>query len=64
MFKEHDIVRIKKDDPEHGVRDTYIGVIVDVLTPGLYTVEFMDENAETITKALYRFYTDAELVPA
>lgn len=64
MFKEHDIVRLKKDDPEYGARDTYIGAIVSVLTPEIYTVEFVDENGESVTKALYKFYRDAELVPA
>ena len=48
-----DIVMLKEEDKEHGVPKGCIGKIVDVLGDGdVFTVEFFDENGDTIMDAL------------
>lgn len=61
MFKELDVVRLKVDDVEVGVKTTYLGTIVDLLTPDVFTVEFVDENGDTIEAALYKVYSADQL---
>lgn len=63
MFKLLDIVRLKEDDLEVGVKKTYTGTIVDVLGNGeAFTVEFIDENGDMIEKAIMKEYTADQLI--
>ena len=63
MFKLLDIVRLKEDDLEVGVKKTYTGTIVDVLGNGeAFTVEFIDENDDMIEKAIMKEYTADQLI--
>ncbi|MBR5496160.1 MAG: DUF4926 domain-containing protein [Oscillospiraceae bacterium] len=62
MFELLDIVRVKKEYPELSLTPKHIGTIVDVHNGGeAYTVEFIDENGDTIEKALYTEFTESEL---
>ena len=62
MFELLDIVRVKKEYPELSLTPKYIGTIVDVHNGGeAYTVEFIDENGDTIEKALYTEFAESEL---
>ena len=59
MLKLFDIVTLKNDDPETRVK---AGTIVDVLGNGkAFTVEFFDEDGNTIEASLYTEYTPAQL---
>ena len=63
MLELFDMVRLKEDDKEHGVKSTYDGTVVDVLADGeAYTVEFFDESGETVEAALFTEYTESQLV--
>ena len=62
MFNLLDVVRLKNDDIEAGVKKTYKGAIVDVLDKGqAFTVEFFDEKGNTVEKALFKEYTTDQL---
>ena len=62
MLKLFDIVTLKNDDPETGVKAGTEGTIVDVLGNGkTFTVEFFDEDGNTIEASLYTEYTSAQL---
>lgn len=62
MLKLFDTVTLKKDDPETGVKAGTEGTIVDVLGNGkAFTVEFFDEDGNTIEASLYTEYTPAQL---
>ena len=62
MFELLDIVRVKKEYPELSLTPNNIGTIVDVHNGGeAYTVEFVDENLETIEEALYTEFAESEL---
>ena len=53
---------LKNDDPETGVKAGTEGTIVDVLGNGkAFTVEFFDEDGNTIEASLYTEYTPAQL---
>ena len=57
-----DIVMLKEEDKEHGVSKGCIGTIVDVLGDGdVFTVEFFDENGDTIMDALMTEYKENQL---
>lgn len=65
MFELYDIVRVKKEYPELSLTPNNIGTIVDIHNGGkAYTVEFIDENFETIEEALYREFSESELEKA
>ncbi len=65
MFELFDIVRVKKEYPELSLTPNNIGTIVDVHNGGeAYTVEFVDENLETIEEALYTEFAESELEKA
>lgn len=54
MLKLFDTVTLKNDDPETGVKAGTEGTIVDVLGNGkAFTVEFFDEDGNTIEASLY-----------
>jgi len=61
-MKEHDIVILKHDDPEAGVKTTNIGVIVCVHAPGCFTVEFIDDDNNTIEASLLKVYSEKNLI--
>lgn len=64
MFKLYDVVRLKKNDEQRGVLRSYLGAIVDVLPSpdgGVYTVEFINDQGETIEEALFTDYKEKEL---
>ena len=62
MLKLFDTVTLKNDDPETGVKAGTEGTIVDVLGNGkAFTVEFFDEDGNTIEASLYTEYTPAQL---
>lgn len=62
MFCLYDVVRLKNDDTKNGVKREYIGSIIDILDGGkAYTVEFIDENGETVDDALFAHYLEEQL---
>lgn len=62
MLKLFDIVTLKNDDPETRVKAGTEGTIVDVLgNDKAFTVEFFDEDGNTIEASLYTEYTPAQL---
>ncbi|MEG2323498.1 MAG: DUF4926 domain-containing protein [Anaerovoracaceae bacterium] len=62
MLHELDVVRLKKDRTDLGIKSTYEGTIVDVLGNGeAFTVEFFDELGETIMEGLYSEFSEEEL---
>jgi len=65
MFFETDVVRLKEDNIDLGVKRSFIGAVVDVIGEGVaYTVEFLNENDETVEAALFTEFSanDLELV--
>ena len=61
MLKLFDIVTLR-DDPETGIKAGTEGTIVDVLGNGkAFTVEFFDEDGNTIEEALYTAYSPEQL---
>ena len=63
MFDLYDVVRLKSDDIEHGVKTTYMGAIIDISKDKKrYAVEFVDENGDTVEDALFTDYETDELV--
>ena len=63
MFNLYDIVKTKKDYPELFVTKENIGTVVDVLNSGeAYTIEFINEDGETIEDALFKEFKENELI--
>ena len=57
MFALYDIVVLREDDPEAGVKAGTEGTVVYIQGNGeAYTVEFFDENGDTIEDALFKDY--------
>ena len=42
-----DVVALTEDLPEHGLRRGQVGTIVDVLSPDVFVVEFVDNAGRT-----------------
>ena len=62
MLKLYDVVALKHDDFQHGVKKGQKGTIIDVLANGeAYTVEFVDDKGETIEQALFTEYEEKDL---
>lgn len=62
MLKLLDIVTLKADDPDTGLKAGTEGTIVDVHgNHEAYTVEFFDEDGNTIEEALFKDYLPAQL---
>jgi hypothetical protein len=40
----HDVIAILVDLPERGLRRGQVGTVVEMLDPGVYEVEFADDN--------------------
>lgn len=65
MLKLYDIVKLKNERPDLKIKTSNIGVIVDVLKDGeAYTVEFTDENGNTIENSLFVEFKENELEKA
>ena len=62
MLSELDVVRLKADDTQAGVLTSFDGTIVDVLSENEFTVEFFDNDGNTILPALYKTYKADELI--
>lgn len=63
MFKLYDIVKLIKEDETNNVSTSFHGTIVDVLDGcKAYTVEFFDDNGDSIENALMKEYLASELV--
>lgn len=57
-----DIVTLRNDDPETGIKAGTEGTIVDVLGNGkAFAVEFFDEDGNTIEVSLCAEYTPEQL---
>ena len=62
MFALYDIVVLLEDDPEADVKAGTEGTGVDIQDGGkAYTVEFFDENGDTIEEALFKDYLPEQL---
>jgi len=42
-----DVVALTEDLPQHGLRRGQVGTVVEVLAPGVYEVEFSDNDGRT-----------------
>ena len=63
MFHEFDIVRLKENDLTAGVLTSYTGIIVDIVDGSdCCTVEFFDDNGDTIYASVMKEYFFNELV--
>ena len=63
MFNLYDVVRVKRDYPDLSLKTKNIGTIVDIQNNGeSYTVEFVDENGDTIEEALFENFREEELL--
>ncbi len=62
MIELLDIVILKTDDPKTGIKAGTEGTIVDILGNGkAFTVEFFDEDGNTIEASLCTEYTPEQL---
>ncbi len=48
MYKEHDVVVLRRDLPDHGLMEGDVGAIVGVYRSGGYEVEFTAPAGETV----------------
>ncbi len=63
MLNVNQLVRLKEDDLSVNVKKEYLGTIVDILGNGKhYTIEFIDESGDSIEEALYKTYSEDELI--
>ena len=63
MLKLYDIVKLKKDRLDIGVKANNIGTIIDIIENGkAYTVEFFDENNETIEESIFEHFEERDLI--
>jgi hypothetical protein len=63
MLNLYDVVKVKKDYPEYSLKKEYIGTVVDVINNGeAYTIEFINEQGETIEEALFTEFKESELI--
>lgn len=62
MFNLYDMVKLKKDREDIGLKKGTIGAIIDVVNNGeVYSVEFVDDNEETIDDSLFTYFKPDEL---
>ncbi len=47
-FKEHELVVLKEDRPEYGLKAGDVGVVVLAYPDGAYEVEFVDNEGHTV----------------
>ena len=63
MFSLYDIVILKTDRPDVNLTKGLEGVIIDyVEADNVYSVEFYDENGETIEDSVLAYFTPDELL--
>ena len=63
MLNLYDVVKTKKDYPNLSLKKENIGTVVDILNGGdAYTIEFLDENNDTIEEALFYEFNGSDLV--
>ena len=60
-IEEYDIVRLKYEDKEIGIKTSYTGVVINAARD-MSTVEFFDENGETIEASIYKEYNNDDLI--
>lgn len=46
-----DVVALTKDVPTHRLREGQVGTVVEVLAPGVFEVEFSDDDGRTYAEA-------------
>ena len=65
MLNLHDIVTLKEDDLETGIRKGTEGTVVDIHGNGeAYTVEFFDRDGDTIEASFDKEFTENEIKAA
>ena len=63
MFKLYDVVKLKNSRPDIGIKENNMGSIIDIIGNGkAYTVEFFDENNETIEESIYEYFEEDDLI--
>ncbi|HYE63359.1 MAG TPA: DUF4926 domain-containing protein [Phycisphaerales bacterium] len=58
-IKDLDVVALVTDQPKHGLVRGQVGTVVEVLAPGVYEVEFSDEQGRTYAQAPF---TESDLM--
>jgi hypothetical protein len=48
MYKEHDVVVLRRDLPDHGLMEGDLGAVVGIYRSGGYEVEFTAPGGETV----------------
>lgn len=64
-FKILDVVKLRYDDQKHGVKRSFLGTIVDIISSSnevVFTVEFLDDHGETVESALLTEYKAYDLI--
>jgi len=62
MFKLYDVVKLKNRRSDIGINENNIGTIIDVIENGkAYSVEFFDENNDTIEESIYEYFDGVDL---
>ncbi len=51
MITMLDVVALTEDLPQHGLRRGHVGTVVEVLAPGVFEVEFSDDEGRTYAMA-------------
>ena len=65
MLKLYDVVRLRYDRDDLGIRSTFLGSVIDVLgNSEAYTVEFVDSTGETIEESIFTHFSESDLVLA
>ena len=63
MLKLYDVVKLKNSRPEISVTEDNTGTIIDIVENGkAYSVEFFDENDQTIEESIYEYFDESDLI--
>jgi uncharacterized protein DUF4926 len=54
QIQVHDVIALLTDIPERGLRRGQVGTIVELLDPGIYEVEFSDDEGRTYAELALR----------
>lgn len=60
-LKENDVVSLKYDDLDVGVKKEYTGTVLDIQC-GEASVEFTDDEGNTLEKAMDKYYPEDDLI--
>lgn len=60
-LKVNDVVSLKYDDNQMGVKTTYSGTVLDV-QQGEACIEFVDEDGNVLEKAMDKYYPENDFV--